>query len=860
MQEGRDYLAIQDFQRAINKFNAAKTCDFSKIIEVDQALNQVFEAINRQREAAIQAERRARMAEREVREQRDQIANALNYAEISRREAEESRQRAEQALRQIQVQSLASGLAGQALSIRNQGDWGTALRLAHEACLISNDSNYLALSLRTELINSDSALFWIRSLNGHTGGVIAASFSPDGQFILTASEDETARLWTLEGQEIARYDDHLGPVLDAIFSPDGSKILTSSSDKTVKLWARNSDTPLLTLEGHLGNVNSISFSPNGRYFASASSDNTVRLWSIEGEEIRVFAGHTAGVNFVTFSPDGAYLVSSSLDKTVKMWDVALGNELRTFQGNTDYVNAVAISPDGSKIVSASQDRIITVEDVATARVLMRQSVHEGSINSVAFSPDGKYILSASWEDKTARLWRLDSKGKPFILRGHTSAVSQASFSPSGRYIITCSRDNSAKIWDISQVLNGSHNTPDSLISWLSNDQIAVFSLRDYSSYDIPIEEKVEQCDTASAPILCYDCAQYWESQYSPKSQDNGPLKKAWCLYRRGEWDFQFKHLGKKLRNERPSCEEEFPPKQDDMVLVEKQKASYQQWLENSGLDKVLRIFSANEGTERFDLYLAFQYDDIDSIRIIWETLKKEIEEKGNTSLEQQLFYKMITIFEVPQSNASVQIYDTYDLRIEPSFFRGIRFENGQVKVEQSNPKYANRGFDIPQFDLSGLNVLPATEIPRPLKRQEVYEKILRYVKEKYGGKQCAGQSPDISLLENSQLLRLEVKNTCQSIFTEDARPSICRVLKSLNLDCKWADQELLTFLFSYTPTERGFELTMELDGKYGPQRYETLPRGSYRSMEPDFSSYLEDYADSFLAELREYLRNSNQEH
>ena len=33
-----------------------------------------------------------------------------------------------------------------------------------------------------------------KSLNGHTGGITAAAFSPDGQSVVTASADRTARI------------------------------------------------------------------------------------------------------------------------------------------------------------------------------------------------------------------------------------------------------------------------------------------------------------------------------------------------------------------------------------------------------------------------------------------------------------------------------------------------------------------------------------------------------------------------------------------------------------------------------------------------------------------------------------------
>ncbi|MEH1871121.1 AAA-like domain-containing protein, partial [Nostoc sp.] len=56
---------------------------------------------------------------------------------------------------------------------------------------------------------------------GHESYVTSASFSPDGQRILTASFDKTARLWDLQGKEIAKFQGHEDWVRSASFSPDG---------------------------------------------------------------------------------------------------------------------------------------------------------------------------------------------------------------------------------------------------------------------------------------------------------------------------------------------------------------------------------------------------------------------------------------------------------------------------------------------------------------------------------------------------------------------------------------------------------------------------------------------------------------
>ena len=63
-----------------------------------------------------------------------------------------------------------------------------------------------------------------------------AAFSPDGARILTASGDNTAKLWDAASGKLIASFDHQGTVRWAAFSPDGARILTASWDKTAKLW------------------------------------------------------------------------------------------------------------------------------------------------------------------------------------------------------------------------------------------------------------------------------------------------------------------------------------------------------------------------------------------------------------------------------------------------------------------------------------------------------------------------------------------------------------------------------------------------------------------------------------------------
>ncbi|MBP0021750.1 MAG: caspase family protein, partial [Cyanobacteria bacterium SBLK] len=59
----------------------------------------------------------------------------------------------------------------------------------------------------------------------HQAGVNNATFSSDGNFIVTASDDDTARVWSIKGELITTLKGHQNNVNNATFSPDGNFIV-----------------------------------------------------------------------------------------------------------------------------------------------------------------------------------------------------------------------------------------------------------------------------------------------------------------------------------------------------------------------------------------------------------------------------------------------------------------------------------------------------------------------------------------------------------------------------------------------------------------------------------------------------------
>jgi WD40 repeat protein len=282
----------------------------------------------------------------------------------------------------------------------------------------------------------------------HQGPVRSAQFSADGQRVVTASEDKTARVWdAASGKAIGEPMRHQGPVRSAQFSADGQRVVTASEDKTAQVWDAASGKALGEPMRHDGWVYSAQFSADGQRVVTASDDSTARVWdAASGQAIGEPMRHEEAVRSAQFSADGQRVVTASMDKTAQVWDATSGKAIGEPMRHGDWVYSAQFSADGQRVVTASEDKTARVWDAASGQAIGEPMRHEGAVRSAQFGADGQRVVTAS-DDSTARVWDAASGqaiGEPMR---HDGWVYSAQFSADGQRVVTASRDNTAEVWN-----------------------------------------------------------------------------------------------------------------------------------------------------------------------------------------------------------------------------------------------------------------------------------------------------------------------------------------------------------------------------------------------------------------------------
>ncbi|KAI1798513.1 PFU-domain-containing protein [Daldinia bambusicola] len=230
-----------------------------------------------------------------------------------------------------------------------------------------------------------------RLLIGHARNVCALAVVPGGRYIVSASWDKTARVWSVDKWEteaiLAGHEEAVWDVLPL----DETIVVTASADKNIRIYdLRNVVAGQVEPRSTIYTSDVIralcrvpSGHPSGAEFASASNDGVIRLWKLSGQPVGELHGHESFIYSLDALPSGE-LVSSGEDRTARIWR---GTEcVQTITHPAISVWTVSACSATGDIVTGASDGVVRVFSRSPERLaspdtlaLFDESVRSSSI-------------------------------------------------------------------------------------------------------------------------------------------------------------------------------------------------------------------------------------------------------------------------------------------------------------------------------------------------------------------------------------------------------------------------------------------------------------------------------------------------
>lgn len=317
----------------------------------------------------------------------------------------------------------------------------------------------------------------VRTLSGHSGGVHALTFTPDGQKVLSADGNYGSgeghygevRVWNLDdGILVSSLEGHRKQVDALAVSPDGRVALSSSKDYTARLWDLRTGTcvRVFNLQGQPSNR--VGFLPDGKHALIAYSDylmliklDTLRcLWKIRpwgsGVDRETAQSLEGQLNGLGISSSGHFAVCGGYShhqvrKPSKLIvrELPSGKYMHVLRhsGESD---CLALSPDDRFVLSGHRSSKLELWEVATGECAQTFKDHPGEVTAVCFTPDGAFAVSASGTPgEDLIVWDVRSgKSVERIKCPQRGYVSALEISPDGRFLAAGCRDSTLRVWEL----------------------------------------------------------------------------------------------------------------------------------------------------------------------------------------------------------------------------------------------------------------------------------------------------------------------------------------------------------------------------------------------------------------------------
>lgn len=260
----------------------------------------------------------------------------------------------------------------------------------------------------------DARTLALRSTLRHADIVTKVEIDSTGTWLFTRCDDNRVRVFNLPSTT-PRATHNAGSTLDDMsINAAATRVVLAAQE--ARVYGRAVGLPLSYNQQTTGVISGV-FSPNGSNVCTIGGDASIHVWTSDSAK-RVWSASSPreGMRSVAYSADGSRIAVGMADSTITVWNAQTGALETTLRGYRGAIRMVAFTPDGALLAGASDDNFARVHDVATGRVVASLQ-HGDDVSIVRWDRKGERLLTTS-RDGTARIWQV----REIVLQSDTSAV------------------------------------------------------------------------------------------------------------------------------------------------------------------------------------------------------------------------------------------------------------------------------------------------------------------------------------------------------------------------------------------------------------------------------------------------------
>ena len=388
---------------------------------------------------------------------------------------------------------------------------------------------------------------------GHTGKIYSLKYTPDGEKIISVSEDKSIRVWDVEtGKQLKSFycqvgDGPEGMLYASAVSPDGRLLavggypVSGAESNYIVLIDLEKEEQLAMGLGHTNVINALDFSNDGQYLASGSDDGTVVLWKIEENSKLMRIGSVSlgsRVSSLSFAPNTMNLAVAFDQREVKLYNFAAAEVGRVGYPNTTLakhkgrVKVVKHSPDGRYIASCDDNKTVILWS-AQGEFINQIDHFDHEVNALTFSHDGKVLVTLNDVDGSGNSFSIPDCNRFTTFNGHNNTVMAVDFNPrsvEGNYQVASSGggNNEIIIWN---AINGRQ------LKTIKGRGNPVWSLKYTGESQLLISQNRPDDQTAEG-LISFDLATFQIGRSDKKMQPSEAEAKLKGVYQKDLYQLQ----------------------------------------------------------------------------------------------------------------------------------------------------------------------------------------------------------------------------------------------------------------------------------------------------------------------------------